>query len=146
MPLRIRNPRLVSYLRTRYASNEGTHAVILGVIAKIPPLQPPIGTIIEAVATKFEAESAVLMAQGRYRFHLLTQYRDHSFHISMATIRILEDTICTYAPSATIYHTERHLATAANPWLACLHRRYHADTLMQDVNQLQQQLVRPALI
>lgn len=147
VPLRISNARLVSYLRTRYESiGSGAHAVILGITAKLfpgfndDPMVPEIGTVIEAISTKFENDSAAIMAKARCRFRRLSQVMDVTFTIPMARVVILSDEIITYSPSAAKYHCDSFYA-AANPWPVWMNRMYHAKSLMKDAKELQSKIV-----
>jgi hypothetical protein len=106
------------------------------------PVVPEVGTIIEAISTKFEAESAIIMAKGRYRFQRLSQAMDVTFNIPMAQVVVLSDELITYSAAAAKYHYDDFYAAAANPWPFWLNRRYHSRPLMAEAQELSSKLVR----
>mmetsp|Transcript_3125 Transcript_3125/g.4826 ORF Transcript_3125/g.4826 Transcript_3125/m.4826 type:complete len:514 (-) Transcript_3125:61-1602(-) len=149
LPLRIKNMNLVSYLRTRgeqsNGSNIGAHPVIIGVIGRYfiendgTPVIPYVGTVIEAVATKYEGETAVVMAKGRCRFHVLSRYIDNVYNVVMVRGRVLSDEVCTFSPGASNLHKDEFYMVA-NPLPSWVYKFYDPYHLMNRAKELQRKL------
>lgn len=139
IPLRISNNTLVSYLRTHSISsnlsnnnssnnnnnsnnNNENNPIILGIIGRYFNSEynrvtiPNIGTIVEAIASKFEGNDAVLLAKGRCRFKQLSRFTDPVYHIQKVNALILSEGVCSYSTSASQLHNSLYHARAMNPF------------------------------
>lgn len=120
IPLRIRNSHLTSYFRTRFACNQnslGANPILLGVVCRTShrARTSHCGTIIEALATKFEDDTVVLKANGRCRFKELSRFTDSVYNVVMINALILGDNVPSISASAAHLHN-RSLASPANPF------------------------------
>jgi hypothetical protein len=123
IPLRIRNQHLVSYFRTHSIPSQsgGGTPILLGVIGKYfnPTMNRPtlskIGTLVEAIATKYEDDVAVIMAKGRCRFRLLSRSNDPIYQIQMTKALVLSEGLCSHSPAASVLHNSKFYSQGMNP-------------------------------
>jgi hypothetical protein len=134
IPLRIMNQHLVSYFRTYSTPSQNGRVtpLLLGIIGKYlnptmnRPVVPKIGTLVEAIATKYEDGVVVIMAKGRLRFRLLSRSNDPVYQIQMAKALILSEGLCSYSPAASCLHNSKYHSQGMNPfpfWVSCLTSR-----------------------